>query len=488
MKIFVASLATETNTFSSIRVDLDNFKESFYALPGQHPQTPTLCSAPFIACRNQIPAEGWELIEGTATWAEPAGLVNQQTYELLRDEILEQLKAAMPVQGVILGLHGAMVAQGYDDCEGDILERVREIVGPNTTISAEFDPHCHMTPKRVDNANLMIAFKEVPHLDFLERAEELVALSISHIKGEIKPVMSLYDCRMIEMLPTTIDPMRSFVEKIRQLEEKSEILSISIIHGFMAGDVPEMGTKVLVTTDNNRELGDQLAKDLGQELFTFRGRSRQKYVSPQAGVTEGLASKHKPVVITDVWDNPGGGVAGDSTILLQELINQGAKNVAVGTIWDPIAVRFCMAAGEGAEINLRFGAKVGVGSGDPIDAKVIITKVVKNAVQSFGESIVPLGDSVCITMPGKIDIILNSVRSQSFSPDLFSNLGVDPLSKNILVIKSANHFYKAFAAISDHIIFVDADGPYPCHPREINYQKLKRPIWPISENPHADLT
>jgi len=342
-----------------------------------------------------------------------------------------------------------------------------------------------MTSKRMENADLIIAFKEFPHLDFLDRAEELVALSVRHLKEEIEPVMSLYDCRMIEVLPTTIDPMRSFVEKIRKLEKNPEILSISVIHGFMAGDVPEMGTKVLVTTDNNREFGDQLAKELGQELYSFRGRSRQKYVNPRDGVTEGLASKYKPVVITDVWDNPGGGVAGDSTILLQELINQGAENAAVGTIWDPVAVRFCIAAGEGAEIKLRFGAKAGTGAGDPIDAEVTVTKVVRDAVQSFGESNVPLGDSVCITMAGKIDVILNSVRSQSFSPDLFTHLGVDPLSKNILITKSTNHFYKAFAEISDHIIFVDAGGPYPCHPRETHYQNLKRPIWPISENPHA---
>ena len=130
MRIFTASLATETNTFSPVPTDRASFEMAFYAGPGKHPETPTLCSSPMVALRRRAAAEGLTVIEGTATWAEPGGLVQRQTYEALRDEILGQLKAALPVDAVILGLHGAMVAQGYDDCEGDLLERVREMVGP----------------------------------------------------------------------------------------------------------------------------------------------------------------------------------------------------------------------------------------------------------------------------------------------------------------------------------------------------------------------
>jgi microcystin degradation protein MlrC len=130
MRIFCASIATETNTFSPLRTDISDFRESFYAGPGDHPETPTLCSAVFTVARARARAEGWELVEGTATWAEPGGIVNRDTYEYLRDEVLAQLKAAMPVDGVVLGLHGAMVAQDYLDCEGDLLQSVRDIVGP----------------------------------------------------------------------------------------------------------------------------------------------------------------------------------------------------------------------------------------------------------------------------------------------------------------------------------------------------------------------
>src|SRR5579863_1204814 len=189
MRIFTASLATETNTFSPVPTDHTGFESALYAPPGQHPATPTLCSAPMIVLRRIAKREGLDVIEGTAAWAEPGGLLQRQTYEELRDEILGQLKAAMPVDGVILGLHGAMVAQGYDDCEGDLLERVRAIVGPDIVIAAELDPHSHLTAKRVANADILASFLEFPHTDFVERAEHVVDLALKAIRGEIKPKM-----------------------------------------------------------------------------------------------------------------------------------------------------------------------------------------------------------------------------------------------------------------------------------------------------------
>uniref|UniRef100_UPI0025862165 M81 family metallopeptidase n=1 Tax=uncultured Phyllobacterium sp. TaxID=253813 RepID=UPI0025862165 len=241
MRIFTASFATETNTFSPVPTDRASFEMAFYAGPGEHPETPTLCSAPMVVLRRRAREEGFELIEGTATWAEPGGLLQQRAYEELRDEILGQLQAALPVDAVILGLHGAMVAQGYDDCEGDLLERIRAIVGPDVLIASELDPHSHLTRKRVENSNILAAFLEFPHTDFYERGEHVVDLALRTLRGEIKPVISTFDCRMIGVFPTSREPMRSFVDRIQALQGKNNILSISLIHGFMADDLPPGG-------------------------------------------------------------------------------------------------------------------------------------------------------------------------------------------------------------------------------------------------------
>ncbi|WP_276121558.1 M81 family metallopeptidase [Pararhizobium qamdonense] len=484
MRIFTAVLATETNTFSPICVDRRAFEASLYARPGEHPQTPTLCSAPITVGRRLAAEEGFTLIEGTATWADPAGLVNRATYESLRDEILDQLRAALPVDAVVLGLHGAMVADGYEDTEGDILARVRNIVGSDILVCAGLDPHSHLTAKRREAADFFVYFKEFPHTDFVDRAEDLWRIALGKLAGRIKPVMSVFDCRMIDVYPTSREPMRSFVDKIMRMEaEDPEILSISVIHGFMAGDVPEMGTKMLVVTDDKPEKGEALARELGLELFANRGTFIMPQIDEKEAVSRALNASSGPVVIADVWDNPGGGTAGDATVLLAELLAQGAKDTAVGTIWDPMAVQICMAAGEGAEIKLRFGAKSAAGTGNPIDGIVKVVKLVRNAEMRFGESYAPFGDAAHIHLAG-IDIILNSTRAQSFDPSLFSVMGIEPQSKKILVIKSTNHFYASFARIAADILYCSAGTPYPNNPARTPYRRAPRDIWPMVENPH----
>lgn len=490
MRIFTASLATETNTFSPVPTDRASFEMAFYAAPGEHPDTPTLCSSPIVALRARARQDGLTLIEGTATWAEPGGLVQRQTYETLRDEILGQLRDALPVDAVILGLHGAMVAQGYDDCEGDLLARIRDIVGPDVVIASELDPHSHLTPKRVAAANILAAFLEFPHTDFYERGEHVVELGLAAARGKIKPVISTFDCRMIQILPTSREPMRSFVDRIKALQGKDGILSVSVIHGFMAADVPEMGTRILVVSDNDKAKGDALAERLGMELYGLREQLAMEMVDVDAGIDRALAAHQatpeRPGVIADVWDNPGGGVAGDGTVVLRRMIERGVNSLGVATIWDPIAVSFCHAAGEGAVIDLRFGGKAGPLAGEPIDARVQVVKVAQEGWQSFGKSRVTLGPAAVVRIEGTgIDVILNTNRTQTFEPDIFSNLGIDPLGKDVLLIKSTNHFYAGYAPIAAEIIYVAAQSSYPVNPRATRYLKLTRPLWPRVEDPWA---
>jgi len=486
MRIFCASVATETNTFSPLKTDMIDFTESFYAAPGEHPETPTLCSAVFPVCRRRAADEGWSLIEGTATWAEPGGLINRTTWESLRDEILEQLRAALPLDAVVLGLHGAMVAQGTDDCEGDLLSRVRQLVGPDAVIGATLDPHSHLTPKRLTAANILVAFKEFPHTDFVDCAEACVDLTLRAARGEISPRLSAFDCRMIEVMPTSSEPMRGFVDRIKDREGRDGVLSISIIHGFMAADVPEVGARLLVITDDRPLEGARLAENLGLQLFGFRGRTKPRLLSAEQALERAGKARGRPVVIADIWDNPGGGVPGDSTILTRLVLERGMDSVAIGTIWDPMAVRLCISAGEGARMPLRFGGKTSATAGAPIDAEVEVIRIVRNAEQSFGDSRVPLGDAVAIRIGG-VEIILNSVRSQAFSPDLFSNLGIDPSARRILIVKSTNHFRAAFAPIAAEILYASIDGLYPSNPLTNGYSKLSRPVWPIVENPHGEM-
>ena len=493
-RIFVAALATETNTFAPIVIDRKAFEDSLYAAPYQHPVTPTLCTAPVTVGRKVCATKNWQLVEGTATWADPAGLVSRATYEELRDEILGQLREAMPVDAVVLGLHGAMVAQGYLDPEGDLTARIREIVGPDIIVCAEMDPHSHLTAKRAEALDFFVYFKEFPHTDFVDRAEDLWAILVDTLEGRVKPKKSIFDCRMIDVFPTSREPMRSFVDNLFALEKSDpKVLSLSVVHGFMAGDVPEMGTKMVAITDDAQEHGDHLVKELGQKLFANRGKHMMPVLDENEAVAQAMAAQQFPVVIADMWDNPGGGTAGDATVILKKLLAEGARDVAIGTIWDPIAVQLCFVAGEGAEMPLRFGAKSAPETGEPMDALVRIVKLNATAEMKFGESIAPFGPAARIALltdegeePG-IEVILNTVRAQSYDPSLFSVMGIDPTAQKILVIKSTNHFYAAFVKIASEILYCSAGKPYPNDPATNAYRHVRKDIWPRVENPFAEV-
>lgn len=488
MRIFTASLATETNTFSPVPTDMAAFHAAFFAGPGQHPDTPMLCSSVVPLLRNRGKAEGFEVIEGTSCWAEPAGLIQRATYETLRDQILDQLRDAIPVDAVILGLHGAMVAQGYDDPEGDLLERVRGIVGPDVFVSAEFDPHSHLTAKRLQNLDLMAAFLEFPHTDFEERGEHVVDLSLRALRGEVRPVISTFDCRMITIYPTSREPMRSFVDRLKLMEGSDGILSISVIHGFMAGDVPDMGTRIVVVTNGDKAKGDALAKQLGEELYLMRRETMMPMYETDSGLDRAIETRHQhpdlPVVIADVWDNPGGGVAGDATHILRHMIDRGMTNLGVATIWDPMAVSFAHAAGVGAELEMRIGGKsCGLG-GEPLDLRVKVMHVADEGRQSFRNSRVTLGRAAIVRPIGtETDIILISSRTQTYEPDIFTNLGVDFTKKEYLLIKSTNHFYAGFAPITSEVIYIAAPTSYPTDPATTSYRKASLGLWPRVDDP-----
>ena len=483
MRMFVAALGTETNTFAPLPVDRSAFERAFYAPPGKHPDTPTLTTAPIVAARRRAKLDGFTLIEGTSAWAEPAGLVARGAYESLRDEILDQLRAAMPVDIALFGLHGAMVTDGYEDCEGDLLARAREIVGPEAIIGAEHDLHCHLTPKRVAAADLIVLFKEFPHTDFLARAEDLVDLALRSARREIRPVTALFDCRLIGGGYMTSHPTgRAFVDRVLALEGRDGILSISIGHGFHAADVPEVGSKILVIADGDRAKAEALAAALGHDLIAMGRSGVPPHVKPEEVVAVARAHPGSPVVFADRWDNPGGGVPGDGAIMIETLLRHPEMSAAIGVLWDPIAVEFCRAAGAGGNLWLRIGGKSTPVSGQPVDAHVVVRAVTDDLVIPFEQSLVSFGPAAAVTI-GSLDVVLGTKRTQTFAPEAFTRLGIDLAQKKIVVVKSSNHFHAAFSRIAAAIHHLDTGGPFPPDPTRVTYKRVRRPIAPLDAIP-----
>lgn len=486
MRLFTASLATESNSFSPVPTNRASYEAAFYYPPGQHPDhAPRHTTAPLFVGRRRARQEGFELIEGSCFWAEPSAPTVQADYEAMRDEILGQLEAAMPVDGVLLGLHGAMIAYGYDDPEGDILERVRRIVGPKTVVGVELDPHCHLTEKRVRLADVTILYKEYPHTDFVERAEELVTLVLKTIRGEIRPVSSLVDCGMADLFPTSREPGRAFVGRMQSFEGRDGVLSVSLCHGYAQGDVPEHGTRVLVVTNDAKAKGDALAQQLAEEVREKRGTWAPPTIGLDEAIDEAYSAPRGPVVVADPTDNAGGGAASDNTNVIRRLLERGCRDACIGPVWDPIAVQFCMASGVGATFDLRFGGKASATSGTPVDAQVTVLGLARDAQQSFGVSRVRIGDvaGIRIGEPGGLEVSLLSHRSQALGLEIFTAVNIDLASKRYIGVKSTNHFHAAYGPIATKVLYCDGGGPSPRDVRQYPYRKITRPMWPHDDLP-----
>ncbi|MBA3874921.1 MAG: M81 family metallopeptidase, partial [Anaerolineae bacterium] len=403
MKFFTTCLATETNTFSPMPISEKSF---FVSRHGDYSTYPPYRDSTVALFRKWAAARGWEVAESIIANAEPAGITLRKAYEGFRDEILADLKAALPVDAVLLDLHGAMVADGYDDCEGDLIAAVRQVVGAKIPIGVELDLHCHITEKMVSNASIIITYKEYPHTDTADRALELFNLIAATVEGKIHPTMGTFDCRMIGLFYPTAEPMKSYVARLKALEGKDGVLSVSLAHCFPWGDVPDLGAKTLVVTDNNAAQASKLAEDLGRELYNMRETVYPRYQGIDAALDEALALGKSPVVLADVSDNSGGGAPGDSTFVLRRLLERKIENAALGCIWDPVAVSVAMDAGVGAKLDMRIGGKMGPMSGDPVDIRVKVGKIARGATQMFAEGPSPLGDAVALHGPNGIDIVV----------------------------------------------------------------------------------
>lgn len=482
MKIFTATLWCETNTFSPIKTDMDSFRNAGLYRPGEHPDEAFETTAPLWACRQRVQKSGWNVVEGTCATANPGGITLQETYEELRDEILSQLAAALPVDAIAVSMHGAMVAEGYHDCEGDFLTRARAIVGPGIPIGIEIDPHAHLSQTMVDKADVIIAFKEYPHIDFRERACELLDILSAMTEDRVKPAMSVFDCRMVGVYHTSQEPMKSFLSELRACEKRDGILSISLIHGFPWGDVEDMGTKILVVTNDDKAAGNALARQLGEKVFALRENTAAPDLSLVGAVDQIEQTTKKPIIVADSSDNPGGGAPGDSTFLMAELLRRNLNGWCIGPVCDPAAVGRAFAAGIGARIVLQIGGHYGAASGAPLIVEVTVAGLRRNAVQTFANTKASLGDSAAVLVGGNA-IVLASIRAQALGLDLFTGVGIEPSEYRLVIVKSSQHFLEEFSALSDEVVYVDAGGALSRKLNANDYCHVRRPKWPFDENP-----
>jgi microcystin degradation protein MlrC len=478
-RFFLSALATETNTFSNIPTT----RESFQIERGQAILEGSDAPAYLKALVADLARDDIELVAGFVAFAQPGAPTQQSAYEGFRAEILDGLKAAAPVDAVLLTLHGAMVAQDCDDCEGDLLAHVRALVGPDTPIGVVLDPHAHLSPLMVEKASVMAFMKEYPHTDGPERTADIVAILRGMLDAGVRPTPAVFDCRLIGFFPTQLEPMRSFVDRMMALEGRDGVLTASFVHGFPWGDTPFTGAKTLVYTDGDPAKAATVAQALHQEIWAIKDQTLPPMLTVEQAVAEMAAPRARPLVVADFADNPGGGAPSDSTYLLRGVLEAGLSGVAFGLFFDPQAVRVCHEVGVGGKLDLRLGGKIGRASGQPLDLQVEVMGVVTDAKMSmFGLGEEPIGDTAWVRCAG-VDIVLNTLRNQLFDTTGLSHIGIDPTACSAVVVKSSNHFTASFGPIAEKVVYVGGPGALDLDFAHLGYRAFTAPYYPKSADP-----
>ncbi|MET0272722.1 MAG: M81 family metallopeptidase [Phenylobacterium sp.] len=478
MRLFTACFAHESSGFSPIPTSIENFRDAMLHRPsrgeiveGRHQSIECALSAKGLE-------RGHDVVESVGAVAMPSGPMVKADYESVRDEIVSDLRKALPVDAVGLFLHGAQLAQGYDDPEGDLLAALRAVVGPDVPIGVEIDLHGNVTQAMIDHATLVIACKEYPHTDFLERADELLDILEGAVAERVRPVSSWRKAPMMGIFHTTRQPLRGLVDRMSAMEKEPGVLSVSIAYGFPWHDTPHTGASVMVVTDNDPALGDALAARIGAELFAMR----EEIAAPRTSLEEAFAQAADApdglVIIADTADNAGGGAASDSTFFLREMIERGTERAALGMLWDPVAVDLAFAAGVGATLPMRIGGKTSPLSGPPVDAEVTVTALNSKLSQvAFGFRRI-VGRAAALRIGG-IDVVVIVHREQVHSPDCFTEMGIDLADKRLLVVKSAQHFHARYSPLASQIIYAVAPGVTSVDFTTFDYHRLPRPMWPL---------
>ncbi len=469
-RFFFSRFAAETNTFSNIPTTLANFELAL--------GDAVFDDLALERLKSELADVGIELVAGLSAYAEPAAPVQASCYAALSDRLIGELERNLPVDAVLLHLHGAMVSQQCDDCEGDLLHRIRTLLGPDIPIGAMLDPHAHLTPAMVANSNILAFMKEYPHTDGQERTDAVVQILRGMLDGSISPKAAVVDCHMQGFFPTQTQPMRTFVDEMRALEGSDDILDISFIHGFPFGDTAYTGSKILVYANGDSTKAQVMALRLHEKIWAIKETAMLSLSTLEDVLVAMRSPGTRPLVVADFADNPGGGAPSDNVTITRTVVELGLQRVVIGLLCDTQAVRLCHEIGIGGRLDLRIGGKTGRASGLPIDLDVEVMGLARDAhIAGTDGSRYPLGDTAWVRHAG-VDLALSSRRMQLMDPSGLTHLGIEPSAYSTIVVKSSNHFVAGFGQIAGRIMHVSAEGALDTNLARIRYRKLTSRWYP----------
>ncbi|MBI83178.1 MAG: hypothetical protein CMJ81_08285 [Planctomycetaceae bacterium] len=487
MRVVIGGISHETSTFTTVPTTRESFVERSGFLRGQEMlekfrgvNTPI---GGFIASARE---HLFELVPAIFAEAWPSAPTPRAIFDEMLNKLLTEIAGAGAIDGVLLELHGAMVAEGIDDAEGHILSAVRNVVGSDTPIVAQLDIHSNVSRQMVEVADVLIGRETYPEVDMAARGKECADVLVRIQREGIRPTMALHQIPLVWGMNqiTAHRPMSEAIDELHRIEALPGVICASIATCFPLADVPDMGASVYVVTNNDPKLAQACADELGEWIFARRADWHKPMPSTREALQESRAAGHFPVIFADRCDNTGGGSPGDSTGMLQTFLDEGLDRACILYIVDPEAIAQCRQAGVGATLELEVGAKASPLQGKPCRMRAEVVSLGDGRFRYDGPMYEGaeghMGLSAHIRQDG-IHVLLVSEREQPFDTAFARTLGLDPRQMQYIGLKSAGHFRAGFEAWAGAIHEVTEPSVHNPADAKLAFKRLGRKLYPFDD-------
>lgn len=486
MRLALLGFFHETNTFAAKPTGYDQFARGGILRGDEIARDHAAAQSTVAGFLEASREPGVEVVPLMFANTEPSGPIAAEAYERLTGELLDLLRSRGPWDGALLALHGAAVAEGHHDADGEFAARVRELVGPALPVGAALDLHANLTTTLVEATTVTVLYRTNPHLDARPRARECADLIVRTIRGELRPVQALETPPLVVTIVkqfTGAEPMRGLMADVEAVIARPGMLSASAVMGYPYADVPEMGMSFLAVHDGDPAAARDAARWLARRAWDRRAEMAGDIPSPEAALRAAMNAPHAPVVLLDVGDNIGGGSPADSTVLLELAQRLGARGY-LQTLYDPEAVAACVAAGVGATVTLAVGGKTDDRHGRP----VTVTGRVRLLADGKFEDPRPThggwrffdgGTTAVLETADDHTLVLTSKRIGNTSIEQMYSLGIRPERYRIVVAKGVQSPRPAYEPIAAEIMPANTPGVTSADLATFDYRRRRRPLYPF---------
>jgi microcystin degradation protein MlrC len=490
MRIAVGRLFAELNHFSPVPATVRSFETMgiFYGGEIFHQTADVWEIGGFMEAASAEPSV--ELVPTMSAWAMPAGRLEDDTHEFLKDRFLEGLRGVGDLDGILLALHGAMSSEDEPDVEGDLLETIRAEWGEGVPIVVTLDHHANITRKIIDSVDALAGYQTEPHVDSFDTGVKAAGIMFQILRGEVRPTIRWRKIPMIATgnLLAPEGPLGPFFAEAQAYEKREDVLAVSIFPEFPYADTPELGWSVVAVTDDEGDLAQQIANHLAKglwekrRLFLPEGRP-----SPTEAVKRALATAGGPVVLGDYGDNTAGGATGDSPAVLSELLGKELDGKALVTIVDPEAVMRAIEGGVGEFVTVEVGGKIDTLHYQPVELTGRVKALTDGRYSSLlGET--SMGRTAVLEV-GDIYVVLSETAGPNVDPGIYRSVGLEPEDAKIVLVKSAYNFRAYYGSFAREMMVVDSPGvtSQDLPSRSDEYKLAPRPLFPLDEDASFDL-